>query len=261
MNDIPNVYVDLKKRTRIRFLILVFWLWLKNLFKSPLNARGVHLITGYPGCGKTLLMNMIIQRHCKKNEFYYSNKKQFDDLKTININILDLFENGTQIKSLPKYQFINGIKHKCKGLIFDEINASFNRRMNRTSNYNNLFVGLMQLVVTHRHQGIPRIYFLGQFYDFQDTQLQTAIKYRHDLNSKIRANYALYKETGKIIYTPKKIKIEHNIKSKDYDSKGQPVYIPYKKSRLKVRIEDLKSYNHLGYANEFINLPAITPLK
>ena len=44
------------KRNYFTFLIKRFWIWLKNLiFKmQPIFKKGTHIITGYPGSGKTL---------------------------------------------------------------------------------------------------------------------------------------------------------------------------------------------------------------
>lgn len=257
---------DLKKyygRNWFKFAFKVIILFIKNLFKGPFDRLGVHFISGYSGSGKTLLMSKIINRHCGEYDFYYTNKDQFDKTKTKSIEFLDLFELGRQVKKLPKTQCIDGKIKYCKGLILDEINATFNRRMNKTTEYNNAFVGLMQLCVTHRHQGLPRIYFMGQFFDFQDTQLQTCFKYTHEIASRRLPSYSLYKEKGNIEYPPFKMKIVSNLKTKEYDTKGQPLFIKWKTTRLKITYKDISSYNHLGFADEYLKLPDIDskPLK
>ena len=50
------------KRNYFTFLVKRFWIWLKNLiFKmQPIFKKGTHIITGYPGSGKTLLVNKIV---------------------------------------------------------------------------------------------------------------------------------------------------------------------------------------------------------
>ena len=63
------------KRNYFTFLLKRFWLWLKNLiFKmQPIFKKGTHIITGYPGSGKTLLVNKIVNIIDSKKYFFITN--------------------------------------------------------------------------------------------------------------------------------------------------------------------------------------------
>ena len=272
MTDIKKLVTIPKKRTRIKFLVLCVWFWIKYFFRDPLYNTGIHFISGHSGSGKTLAANIIIKKmNKKKDSFFYTNKDQFDynngeriknnyDKQTKEFCLNKLFQNGKQIKRLPTAVNFGKYKKWCKGMVIDEVNASegFNRRMNRGKEYNNIFVGLMEFFVTHRHQGIPRIYNLGQFYDFQDTQMQTAFKYHHEIFCKKAPRYFYYKKNGQIVIAPYKIKIITSVKTKEYDTKGQPLFIPAKKRKIKIDpTKHLESYNHLGFAEEYTKLPSL----
>lgn len=243
---------------RLKFYYLIIKYWFKNLFSSTLLNTGVHFITAPSGTGKTLLANIIIQKSTRENEFWYTNISEFDTKKTVTINILDLFEDGKQVKKLPYMIYKNGKKMYCRGLIFDEINRSFNRRLNKTTEYNRLFIGLMEMIVTHRHQNLKTVYFLGQSLNLQDTQLQHVFKYIHYIRSKKRYNYYLYKIGRGLHKTPKKLKILTSIKTGDVDKSGNPIFFEIKKEIVRVDTKKhLLTYDHKGFAKEYANLPTL----
>ena len=187
----------------------------------------------------------------------YCNIAEFDTQKVITIDINTMFCDGEQRYKLDTH--LDG--KRCKGLIIDEINANFNRRLNNRKLYNDVFVGLMEFVVTARHQGIERIYFIGQDLSLQDGQLQQVIKYRHLVYANKKYNYELYKDTGNIALLPKRLKIIHQIKQSGKDPRGMPIFTTFKVSKMDVDYDKhIKTYNHKGYADKYNTLP-ILPIK
>lgn len=246
---------DKKFIKKLKFRYKVIRLKLKYLFRrrsNPIYNYGVHFIEGSAGSGKTLLANIMLQNTVSDNTFFYSNINQFDNNKTKTVDFFSMFENGKQIKKLPKKIH----DRYCAGLIIDELNANFNRRLNNRKDYNDVFIGLMQFSVTHRHQGIPKIYFLGQSLQLQDGQVMQIFKYRHIVKSSRRYSFDKYLHTKDIEKLPKKLRVDHYIKSDNLDNSGAPVFIKFKTTKIKVDYnKHIRSYNHLGYANQFKVLP------
>lgn len=213
--------------------------------RNPFGALGTHIITGYPGAGKTLLMNKIINEIDKEKYFFYSNLDEFNQDNVYKIDLDKLFNDKKQISRLPWEK--NG--KKLYGLILDEINLNFNKRINQTKEYNNMFVGLIEFIVTHRHQHIPRIYFIGQKLELQDTQLLSLFKYQHDIvRSKKRFRYWKYYESF-IERIPVKLKVINKIKGLDDQ------FIDVGKTKVKISWYDLKTYNTFALAKVYEKLP------
>lgn len=237
---------------RIKIIII----WFKHLGNNPLYAPGVHLLDAPSGTGKTLLANIIIQNSTSANQFWYTNIDQFEEEKQQVFEVSSLFEKGKQIAKLPT--FVDG--KWAQGIIFDELNLNFNRRMNKTTDYNNLFIGLMELVVSHRHQHMNKLYFLSQDLSFNDKQIQNAFKYHHIIYSKKRYNYKIYKDNynKKLVKTPKKLLVDHYIKTAEKTADGTTIFTKFKTSKIKVdTLKHLYTYNHLGYAKKYEDLPEV----
>lgn len=228
------------------------WLWavIKNIFAKGdiLTAKGTHIITGYPGSGKTLLMNKIIQGVDTSKYFFLSNLKEFAGVEGFEIS--EIFNDNSQVKSFPLYDKQG---RRLYAVIFDEINLQFNKRLNRQSNYNDLFVGLVEFLITARHQGIDRVYFIGQKLELQDTQLISLFKYQHDIiKTKRRAPYWYYYDNGFIEWIPKKLKVQHKIKS------DQDELVPVGKlAKYKITKNDLTTYNTAILGQQYANLEKV----
>lgn len=220
----------------------------KNMFgsDSPLYAQGSHIITGYPGSGKTLLMNHIISQIDSDKYFFYTNIDEFSGHDNVyKVELSKIFDNKKQITKLATRDYRG--RH-LYGLILDEINLNFNRRVNQSKDYNNLFIGLIEMVVTHRHQHIPRIYFIGQKLELQDGQLISLFKYQHDIiRAKKRYRYwKYYKDYAQRI--PVKLKIMHRLK----DQSDQ--FCDYAREKVKIRWYDLESYNTFALQSVYSKL-------
>lgn len=255
----------IKKKHKFIFWCLCFWEWLKRLFEkqtSIYHRRGSHIITGYPGSGKTLLSNVIInQTNDERKEveniikntdsskyFFISNIDEFYQDNVYTYNVFSLFYEGKQVKRLPTTDYKG---RRLYALILDEINLKYNRRLNRSRDYNNSFVGLVELIITHRHQGIPRIYFIGQKLELQDGQLQSLFKYWHNIiYNKVKPIWGYYRDGKGYVRGPKKLYIENYTKSYN-DEYLQEDFI----DEVKVDYLDLITYNTMGLADYYEDLP------
>lgn len=218
--------------------------------KNPLYNNGIHYLDGPTGSGKTLVMNIAQQTLTSNKGFMWSAVDEFYSDKIKVFDMYDIWKDGKMQYKLP--HFLPGLGG-CKGMIFDEINRIFNRRLNRLNIYNDVFIPLVNSMVTHRHLRIPRIYFIGQALELQDVQLQLIIRYQHLIQSKKRYYYYFWKKDLILIKAPYKIKVTHMIKDKTKEK-----FIPFGKTIFKVSLKDLLSYNTYGFETDTNNLPVYT---
>ncbi len=248
-----------KKGSHNRFKYLfshynIFMFWLKVFIRwlqgneGILYANGVHLVSGYMGAGKTLLSNIIINNVDSSKYFFYADKQQYSSENVYYLPIDKLFKDNKQVCSIPTKDKKG--RH-LYGIIFDEINRQYNRRLNRTKDYNNSFIGLVEFIVTSRHQGIPRIYFLGQKMELQDTQIISLIEYYHFIKKTTKKyNFQFYKENGYLEKKPRKIKMIHFLKDENNE------FYEWKKEKVKVNRYNWGTYNTHALADEYKSLPA-----
>lgn len=234
---------DLKPKKRLKILFcknnIIVWLFLvvRSFFKRGdiLKAPGTHFISGYPGAGKSLLGSCIVNDFDNEKVFFLCNLGEYKQDNVYTFKMEDIFKDNEQIKSFP---LIDGKGRRLAGVIFDEINLSFNKRLNRKSDYNDLFIGLIEFLVSHRHQGIDRVYFIGQKLELQDTQLQSLFKYQHDIyKCRKWPKYRPFNETGKLIFYPVKMKYINRIKT------ANDTFEDYSKTKRKITENDYNSYD------------------
>lgn len=238
------------KRNIFVWLFLVIKNWLSgegNLLFAP----GSHIITGYPGAGKTLLMNYIKNSVDQEKYFFLSNIPEFETVPCFKMT--DIFDENMQIRSFPTKDELG---RSLYGIIFDEVNLSFNKRLNMRKDYNDIFIGLIEFLVTHRHQDVPRVYFIGQKLELQDTQLQSLFKYQHDIIKKrVFPKFKPYNLTGNLIYYPIKLKIINRIKAINETREEQ--FIDVNKKKIKISQHDLESYNTKALGDAYKKLPKL----
>lgn len=212
----------------------------------PLTEKGTHFISGFPGSGKTLLMNHIIRETELKKYYYLSNMKEFKNVKSFDLD--SLFKDNKQVERLP-------VKLKNKrlfGVIFDEINLTFNKRINRNKDYNNIFIGLIEFLVSSRHQGIDRVYFIGQRLDLQDNQLISLFKYHHEIiKTKRRYKFFLYHNKKILVKIPVKLKLMNYIKIENNE------FMAIGKSKIKLNRQDLETYVTDALKNNYKDLKIV----
>lgn len=237
--------------TKERNIFKWFWLVLKAIFKKGnlLMAKGVHLISGYMGSGKTLLASHLINEIDSTKYFFLSNLAEFNDVKSF--DLADIFYDNEQNKSFPLYDERG---RRLYAIILDEINLKFNKRLNKKADYNDMFIGLQSFLVTARHQGIDRIYFIGQKLELQDTQLISLFKYQHDIyKTKRFPYYWYYYENNYIEFVPRKLKMINRVKALDNSNE----FVDISKSKVKICYSDLVNYNTKFLGNEYSKLPKI----
>lgn len=231
-----------KKRLKYVFCRYNVFSWgiaiLKSLKNDDILTRnGTHFISAYPGGGKSLLLSYLINKVEEEKPgqyFWLCNLPEYKQENVYSFNMDDIFQDGKQVKKFPLFR--DG--RRLYAVIFDEINLSFNRRMNGQKFYNDKFIGLIEFLTSRRHQGIEKVYFLGQRLDLQDVQLQLLFLYHHDiLKIKKFPLYKKYNESGKLVFYPVKLKILNKIKNdkQEYDN------ISVRK--LKISEKDFSSYD------------------
>ena len=262
-------------RSRILFALKVIWRWLQGK-PGLLYSPGVHMITGPSGSGKTLIMNIVLLNILRLSGFAWANMDEFknDHVKVFDID--ELFKDGKQQFRLDKKMWfshwVDDLEHPgnkkdigkyefCKAVVIDELNARFNRRMNRQTDYNDVFVPMIKFTVTHRHQIADRLYFIGQSLLLQDGQIQAILKVRHDIRSSKRWRYYFFREKGKMLYLPKKIIVEHYMNT-GVDQLGNIIWTKARyKSKIKVKPKYFESYDHQAFDKLFDGLPIYSQKK
>ena len=243
--------IRFKDNNIFKFIIKIIIEFFKRQ-KNVLFRRGSHIITGFPGMGKTLLMNYIKNNVDATKYFVISNIKEFEGVPQFKIK--DIFDDNQQIRSFPKKDELG---RKLYAVIFDEINLNFNKRLNRRTDYNNLFIGLIEFLVSHRHQHVNRVYFIGQKLELQDTQLQSLFTYQHNIvGKKEKYRYWHYLYSEYLQRVPVALYVDHYAKTITEDGDG---YIYLGNEKYKIRPKDLITYNTYALASEYSNLEQ-TPL-
>ena len=227
--------------------------WRRQNKTNILVNPGVHSIVALMGGGKTLLSNMLVQDMLPEGKFVYVIDRALEsalgDGRAVYVDLWACYKDGKQIYRLPT-RIGN---RQCYGIVLDEITKYFNRRNNKYGNYNDKFLGLVEMILSLRHQGINRVWILSQSYDNIDVQLMRLIKYKHIIYASRCYNYDAYLATRKLLYLPRQLKIVSQIRTDtdDYESVVcQVLDVDYKRH--------ICTYNHLALADEYEQLPLLT---
>jgi len=235
-------------RSRFVFGVNAFAKFLKG-HGDLLYSTGVHFIHGAGGSGKSLLMNIILNELLKNGGFVWCSLDEFDHDRVRYFDVNSMFKDGKQQFRLNKFLTINGKTEKCVALIVEELNYQFNRRLNKTADYNNTFIPFMSYLVTSRHRLTDRVYMIGQSLLLQDGQIPTIVKVRHDVRSKKGWWYQFWREDLKMIFAPKQLKVTHYVNN-GCSPDGNVTWAKIKKpSKIDVTYRDLTTYR--THAMEF----------
>lgn len=227
--------------------------WQSQNKTNILVNHGVHSVVALMGGGKTLLSNILVQDMLPEGKFVYVVDRALVDAlgdgRAVYVDLWACYKDGKQIYRLPTRVG----DRQCYGIVLDEITKYFNRRNNKFGNYNDKFLGLVEMIISLRHQGINRIWILSQSYDNIDVQLMRLIKYKHIIYASRCYNYDAYLATQKLLYVPKQLKIVSQIRTDtdEYESVlCQVLDVDYKRH--------ICTYNHRALADEYNQLPLLT---
>ena len=227
--------------------------WRRQNKTNILVSHGVHSVVALMGGGKTLLSNILVQDMLPPGKFVYVIDRALVDAlgdgRAVYVDLFACYKDGKQVYRLPTY--VNG--KACYGIILDEITKYFNRRNNKYGNYNDKFLGLVEMVLSLRHQGINRVWILSQSYDNIDVQLMRLNKYKHVVYASRCYNYDAYLATQKLLYVPRQLKIVSQTRTDadEYESVlCQVLDVDYKRH--------ICTYNHRALADEYNQLPLLT---
>lgn len=204
-------YFDFARKTTIP-INWPYFVLLKMGLISEVNILlrpGVHFVTALQGGGKSSLAFDIaweVLRKTGKSVYVNANfekarldpitgkhYKYFKEFKLMEYFNISAREDNPEIKVSQLKRF----NKNFDTIILDEWLTEMNHRLNRTKDYNNIFLALIEMIALMRHQGVKRVYILSQI-DTTDVQLFSMIKYIHEVQVKLDIPYLDWIRTGKL---------------------------------------------------------------
>lgn len=199
----------------------IFYWFLKKWrfrYKTPLLAEGVHLLVATMGGGKSSLMFDVIEELRRVTGFgssvntalentkynpitnaYFRYHDHFEMFDKFGLEEVVMKDGEVRVIATLREQFDPNF---LAALVFDEFISSLNRRNNKTTDYNKVFLAIFNLVLHKRHvakddlgNGIKRIYFLQQI-DALDGLLDASIDYKHHIEVDLDCTYGQWLLTG-----------------------------------------------------------------
>lgn len=199
----------------------IFYWFLKKWrfrYKTPLLAEGVHLLVATMGGGKSSLMFDVIEELRRTTGFgssvntalentkynpitnsYFRYHDHFEMFDKFGLEDVVMKDGEVRVIATLREQFDPNF---LAALVFDEFISSLNRRNNKTTDYNKVFLAIFNLVLHKRHvakddlgNGIKRIYFLQQI-DALDGLLDASIDYKHHIEVDLDCTYGQWLLTG-----------------------------------------------------------------
>lgn len=252
--NILEAYSSGMKQTQIiaRFItapgsyILFYFLkrW-HNRFRTPLLNEGVHLLVATMGGGKSSLMFDIIEELRRTTGYGSSVNTAIENTKFNaltnsyfryhdHFDMWDKFGLQEEKNSHDEVRYTATLREQfdpnfLAALVFDEFISSLNRRNNKSTDYNKVFLAIFNLVLHKRHvskedlfSGIKRIYFLQQI-DALDGLLDSSIDYKHQIEVDLDCTYVEWLVTGMLtrhilgwrVWSYKKNKVRNMKQKKD----------------------------------------------
>jgi ABC-type dipeptide/oligopeptide/nickel transport system ATPase component len=248
-DDLKNKLVWYKVILLPIFPIIWLFYWLKNFFTTPLLRPGIHAIVGDTGSGKTLLASLLARHHAKSGKHVYFNSRIND--KVIFFKLENYFDDFRIKKQFLPYSVV----------FFDEIQRDFNRRQNRSNEYNSIFIPLVEWLTTHRHNKITHVYFITQSFDRFDTQLQELMhrisivtnRQSPDMHLWLRdKKFPPQIRVKKLIYNSFKRKTFMLNDYEKYVKRGTLQYVKPINYKLPISREDLTSYNTFAFSHRYL---------
>lgn len=186
--------------------------------RTPILAEGVHLLIATMGGGKSSIMFDVIEELRRTTGFGSSVNTAIENKKYNPVtnsyfkyhdhfDMWDKFGLEEQKNKHDEVRYVATLREQfdpnfLAALVFDEFISSLNRRNNKTTDYNKVFLAIFNLVLHKRHvakddlfNGIKRIYFLQQI-DALDGLLDASIDYKHHIEVDLDCTYGQWLLTG-----------------------------------------------------------------
>lgn len=228
------------------YITRLVWWWIGGEDDAILHAEGMHYIEGFTGAGKTLLAFHIVHEKramIGKNSYISAPFDLTHKHKVFKMG--DYFGDGK-----IKKRFDN---RKYATVVFDELHRDFNRRQNKKTEYNDVFVPAINYFTIHRHQGFRNLYFISQLES--DTQLMSIMRFRHKVYLKKSPLFWHWLFTGKKRVIPKKWYIETMQKTPN----DEWVLVKQWKKRVNVALLDV--FDTHAYRHDLDDVPYDTDMK
>lgn len=204
-------YFEFARKSTVYLNWPYFW-WLKKRLRTGGNvlyADGVHFFVALQGGGKSSIAFHLISDILKrtgKSAYVNANfeKHRYDPIKKQHykyfqfFKLLEFFDMSVKLDD-PDIEVtqLKRFNSNFDTIVLDEWLTEMNHRMNKTKEYNNVFMALLNMIAHMRHQGMRRIYVLSQI-DNTDIQLLSMFKYIHELEIDLDIPYAEWIESGKL---------------------------------------------------------------
>lgn len=209
--DLVEPYEDFARQTTVP-LSWPYFKYLKNLKggnNNILYADGVHFFVALQGGGKSSISYELITRllyQTGKSAYinadyelprfdpltrkYYKYFKYFKLMDFFDMSVKDN-DPDIQVSQLKMFN------RNFDTIVLDEWLTEMNHRMNKTKDYNNIFMALLTMIAHMRHQKMKRIYVLSQI-DNTDIQLFSMFKYIHEVEVDLDVTYLDWIKTGSL---------------------------------------------------------------
>lgn len=209
--ELVEPYEDFARQTTVP-LSWPYFQYLKNSKRGQSNilyADGVHFFVALQGGGKssisyeliTRLLQMTgksayinadyeLPRYDEVSKKYYKYFQYFKLMDFFDMSVKDDDPN-IQVSQLKKFN------RNFETIVLDEWLTEMNHRMNKTKDYNNIFMALLTMIAHMRHQKMKRIYVLSQI-DNTDIQLLSMFKYIHEVEVDLDVTYFDWVNTGSL---------------------------------------------------------------
>lgn len=210
-NQLVEPYEDFARQTTVP-LSWPYFQYLKNSKRGQNNilfADGVHFFVALQGGGKSsisyeLITRLIhltgksayinadyeLPRYDEVSKKYYKYFQYFKLMDFFDMSVKDDDPN-IQVSQLKKFN------RNFDTIVLDEWLTEMNHRLNKTKDYNNIFMALLTMIAHMRHQKIKRIYVLSQI-DNTDIQLLSMFKYIHEVEVDLDVTYLDWVESGSL---------------------------------------------------------------
>lgn len=204
-------YADFARKTTVPINWFLFW-YLKraNIYEhNILFEQGVHFFVALQGGGKSTLSYELISRllAATGKSAYVNAKFEVPKYDPISekfylyfkyfklLDFFDLTSTSDDVRSQIEVTQLKKFNRNFDTIVLDEWLTEMNHRLNRTKDYNNIFMALITMIAHMRHQKIKRIYVLSQI-DNTDIQLYSMFKYVHEIEIDLNISYADWVATG-----------------------------------------------------------------